>query len=143
MGRDAGNVSGGLSKGVRGLTLSGRETHRGRPTLGRVARAGKGEVAQSLGAQQVSTEEVADLEPPTVISASLSMQWGAHLQAAVLTHTPLYFITLEKNVKGQKIIKRETNISVFPSLRKSLLAFWYISFYIYSYANIYVIYNYI
>ena len=64
VGRDAGNVSGGPSKGVRILTLRGRGTHRGRPGLGKVARAGKGEVAQSLGVQQVSTEEAADLEPP-------------------------------------------------------------------------------
>lgn len=81
-----------------------------------------GPEVQSTGAAE-STEEVPPRGPWPGPCFSLRAE-GNLLQTAVLTHNTLFYYRhpfTEANVKGQKVIKKETDITlVFPSFRDNL-----------------------
>lgn len=81
-----------------------------------------GPEVQSAGAAE-STEEVLTRGPWPGPCFSLQAR-GNLLQTAVLTHNTLFYYRhpfTEANVKGQKVIKKETDITlVFPSFRDNL-----------------------
>lgn len=117
---------GGVSRLPSQLCLRFISAEPAPPILPPKVRECRGDVAgpevQSAGAAE-STEEVLTRGPWPGPCFSLQAR-GNLLQTAVLIHNPLSYYRhpfIEANVKGQKVIKKETDITlVFPSFRDNL-----------------------